>query len=185
MAAAKQAALIGVRGIALSAPAGAEPDFEPFKPWIRRTLLTLLPDASLPLVNVNLPRQPRGLVWSRVSVRRYDGRVVPTTDPSGRDLFWFTVTPIDGAEEGTDRWAVEQGWVALTPLRLDLTDEQGLAAVRQRLPLDDETATVVSRPASPETARSVREDEAAAPVVQTVPVEAAPAREALGGEKPR
>ncbi len=147
VAAAKQAALIGVRGIALSAPAGAEPDFEPFKPWIRRTLLTLLPDASLPLVNVNLPRQPRGLVWSRVSVRRYDGRVVPTTDPSGRDLFWFTVTPIDGAEEGTDRWAVEQGWVALTPLRLDLTDEQELAAVRRRLPLDDETATVVSRPA--------------------------------------
>jgi 5'-nucleotidase len=185
VAAAKQAALIGVRGIAMSAPAGAEPDFEPFKPWIRRTLLTLLPDASLPLVNVNLPRQPRGLVWSRVSVRRYDGRVVPTTDPSGRDLFWFTVTPIDGAEEGTDRWAVEQGWVALTPLRLDLTDEQELAAVRRRLPLDDETATVVSRPASPEAARSVREDEAAAPVVQTVPVQAAPARDALAGEKPR
>jgi hypothetical protein len=118
-------------------------------------------------------------------VRRYDGRVVPTTDPSGRDLFWFTVTPIEGAEEGTDRWAVEQGWVALTPLRLDLTDEQQLAAVRERLPLDDETATVVSRPASPEVARSVREDEAAAPVVQTVAVEATPARDALGDEKPR
>ena len=182
VAAAKQAALIGVRGIALSAPAGAEPDFDPFKPWIRRTLQTLLPDASLSLVNVNFPRQPRGLVWSRVSVRRYDGRVVPTTDPSGRDLFWFTVTPLDGAEEGTDRWAVEQGWVALTPLRLDLTDEHELAAVHQRLPLDEETATVVTRPVSPETARSVREDEAAAPVVQTVPVESAAARDALGGD---
>src|SRR5262249_56206108 len=77
VAAAKQAALIGVRGVALSAPAGAEPDFEPFKPWIRRALLTLLPDASLSLVNVNIPRQPRGIGWSRVSVRRYDGRVVP------------------------------------------------------------------------------------------------------------
>src|SRR5262249_32138166 len=36
LAAAKQATLLGLRGIALSAPAGAEPDFEPYKPWSRR-----------------------------------------------------------------------------------------------------------------------------------------------------
>ena len=42
LAAAKQAALLGLRGIALSAPAGVEPDFEPYKPWIRRVLHTLL-----------------------------------------------------------------------------------------------------------------------------------------------
>ena len=78
LAAAKQAALLGIRGIALSAPAGAEPDFAPFKPWIRRVIETLSPDLALPLVNVNFPRQPRGLVWTRASVRQYDGRVVPT-----------------------------------------------------------------------------------------------------------
>jgi 5'-nucleotidase len=183
VAAAKQASLIGVRGVALSAPASVEPDFEPYKPWIRKTLLTLLPDASLSLVNVNFPRQPRGLVWTRVSVRRYDGRVVPTTDPSGRELFWFTVTPIEGAERGTDRWAVEQGWVSLTPLRLDLTDERELAGVRQRTPLDEETATVASTPASPETARKVREDEAAPPLGQAVPVEAGGVMEKLRGDK--
>ncbi|MGH6690862.1 MAG: 5'/3'-nucleotidase SurE, partial [Gammaproteobacteria bacterium] len=75
LAAAKQAVLLGVRGIALSAPAGAEPDFEPFKPWIRRVLETLLAEREVPLVNVNLPRQPRGLVWTRASVRRYDCRI--------------------------------------------------------------------------------------------------------------
>ena len=31
--------------------------------------------------------------------------------------------PLEPADEGTDRWALEQGFVALTPLRLDLTDE--------------------------------------------------------------
>jgi 5'-nucleotidase len=62
---------------------------------------TLLADATLPLVNVNLPRQPHGLVWTRTSVRRYDGRIVPTKDPLGRELYWFTVTPIEGAEKGT------------------------------------------------------------------------------------
>ena len=49
-----------------------------------------------------------------VSVRQYDGRIVPTKDPQGRDLFWFTVKPLGPAEEGTDRWAVEQEWISMT-----------------------------------------------------------------------
>jgi 5'-nucleotidase len=161
LAAAKQAALLGLRGVALSAPAGAEPDFEPFKPWVRRVLQTLLDDSSLRLVNVNFPRNPRGLLWTRASVRQYDGRIVPTTDPLGRELYWFTVTPIESSEEGTDRWAVEQGWTSLTPLRLDLTDEAQLAHVRERMPLDEAVAMAVSPPTStPEAAAAVREDEA-------------------------
>jgi 5'-nucleotidase len=160
VAAAKQAALLGLRGVALSAPSGAD-DFEPFKPWIRRVLQVLSNDQSARLVNVNVPRAPRGLVWTRASIHLYDGRVVPTKDPLGRDLFWFTVTPIEGAEEGTDRWAVEQGWVSLTPLRLDLTDECELHQARGRHPLDQEEAAVIS-PArsSPRAAETVREDEA-------------------------
>jgi 5'-nucleotidase len=53
-----------------------------------------------------------------------------------RKLFWFTVVPIEGTEEGTDRWAIEQGYVSITPLRLDLTNEKELAAAMARLPVD-------------------------------------------------
>jgi 5'-nucleotidase len=169
LAAAKQAALLGLRGVALSAPSGAEPDFELFKPWIRRVLHVLLADSSLPLVNVNFPRRPRGLIWTRVSVRRYDGKIVPTKDPLGRDLFWFSVTPVEGAEEGTDRWAVEQGWVSLTPLTLDLTDERQLQEARALRPLDGAKAAVVSPSmSSPEKAQSVQEDEADAAIAKSV-----------------
>src|SRR5262249_38557136 len=157
LAAAKQAALLGLRGFALSAPASAEPDFGPLKPWIRRVLATVLPDSALSLVNVNFPRAPRGLVWTRVSVRQYDGRVVPMEDPQGRPLYWFTVVPIRGAGEGTDRWAIERGWVSLTPLRLDLTDEDRLAAARVAHPLDDAAAARSSSPPDPDPARAVRE----------------------------
>ncbi len=166
LAAAKQAALLGLRGIALSAPGARDPSFDGLKPWIRRVLEILLPDSALPLVNVNFPREPRGLVWTRVSVRQYDGRVVPMKDPLGRELYWFTVVPIQGSEEGTDRWALERSWISLTPLRLDLTDEAQLAAARERIPLDEELAAALppERP-EPEAAREVREDEAAsAPV---------------------
>jgi 5'-nucleotidase len=172
IAAAKQAALLGLRGVALSAPAGVEPEFEPFKPWIRQVLHTLLDDSSLRLVNVNFPRNPRGMIWTRASVRQYDGRIVPTTDPQGRELYWFTVTPIEGTEEGTDRWAVEQGWISLTPLRLDITDEARLTEVRRRRPLDEALAAAVSEvTSSPEAARAVREDEAAVPIASHVHTE--------------
>jgi 5'-nucleotidase len=167
LAAAKQAALLGVRGVALSGPAGME-NFGSMKPWIRRVLTLLLNESTLPLVNVNFPREPKGLVWTRASVRKYDGHIVPTKHPLGGDLFWFTVTPIEGADTGTDRWAAEQGWISLTPLRLDLTDEAQLRAACAEHPLDEALAVSVSPPKSSEAAaESVREDEATAP--NTVP----------------
>lgn len=145
LAAAKQAALLGLRGIALSAPADSEYDFAPLKPWIRQVLETLLPDATLPLVNVNFPRTPKGLRWTRVSVRQYDGTVVPMKDPRGRPVYWFSVRPLESAEPGTDRWAVERGWISLTPLRLDLTDEKRLAQMQAQRPLN-ERAVMPSAP---------------------------------------
>lgn len=165
LAAAKQGTLLGKRGIALSAPAKAEPDFGPFKPWIRRVLDTVLEDDDLRLVNVNFPREPRGLLWTRVSVRQYDGRIVPTQDPMGRALYWFAVVPLQGAEEGTDRWALEHGWVSMTPLRLDLTDEAKLARELARDPLDLPVAMRTSTgKATPAAVKSVREDEAKGPL---------------------
>ena len=161
LAAAKQAALLGVRGIALSAPATSEPNYENLKPWIRKVLEVVLPASSSPLINVNFPKEPRGLLWTRVSVRHYDGKVVPTQDPMGRELYWFTVVPIQGSEEGTDRWAVERSWISLTPLRLDLTDEPALAAARVRHPLDERAAAALrSEPPAPDAERTVREEEA-------------------------
>ena len=137
LAAAKQAALLGLRGIALSTPAGrTEPDFDRLAPWVERVLACLLEHPELPLVNVNFPREPKGLRWTRQSVRHYDGAVVPGEDPMGRKLFWLTVRPTDETEEGTDRWAFREGWVSLTPLRLDLTDHAELSRVEREIPLD-------------------------------------------------
>jgi len=124
VSAARQSVLLGCRGIAFSTPVvDAEPQFDTLEPFVERALELLLPDASLRLVNVNLPQQPTGVAWTRVSVRQYDGWVVPGKDPIGREHFWFTVKPLEPAEEGTDRWALEHDLVSMTPLRLDLTDE--------------------------------------------------------------
>jgi 5'-nucleotidase len=137
LAAAKQAVLLGCRGIALSAPTmNGEPDFEGLKPSVHRVLEVLLPLDELTLINVNFPETAsRDVCWTRQSVRHYDGRIVPGKDPMGRKHFWFTVIPLEETEEGTDRWAVEHGRVSMTPLRLDLTNEDELEKAKRRAPL--------------------------------------------------
>ena len=130
LAAAKQAVLLGLRGIALSAPvADEDADFSALEPWVERALETLLREDCPSLVNVNFPREPRGMRWTSQAVDQYDGKVVPGEDPMGRQHYWFTVVPIERHREGTDLWAVENGYVSLTPLRLDLTHYDELARV--------------------------------------------------------
>ena len=124
LAAAKQAVLLGIKGIALSTPVGkTEPDFDLLAPFVERSIALLLESTDLGLYNVNFPPNPKDILWTRQSVRLYDGRVVPGTDPMGRKHYWITVAPLEAAEEGTDRWAVENDYVSVTPLRLDLTNE--------------------------------------------------------------
>ena len=136
LAGAKQAVLLGIKGIALSAPVGdAEPDFDAIAPYVEKALEATLHHPELSLVNINFPMKPKGIQWTRQSVRHYDGKVVPGRDPMGRKHFWFTVIPLEPAEEGTDRWAVEHDYVSITPLRLDLTDEDILRRVSQKQPV--------------------------------------------------
>ncbi|HYG19026.1 MAG TPA: 5'/3'-nucleotidase SurE [Ohtaekwangia sp.] len=139
LAAAKQAVLLGMRGIAFSTPSGkTEPDFKSLEPSVEKALALLLAHEDLKLVNVNIPRTPVGMKWTRQSVRQYDGSVVPGIDPMGRKHYWFTVAPLEPAEEGTDRWAVENGFVSVTPLRLDLTNEDALAKALQKQPVPEQ-----------------------------------------------
>lgn len=136
LAGAKQAVLLGIKGIALSTASGEkDPDFNVLEPFVETTLKTLLENKEVNLINVNFPAEPKGIRWTRQSVRQYDGTVLPGTDPRGRKHYWISVVPLEAAEEGTDRWAVDQGYTSITPLRLDLTDEKELTKALVREPV--------------------------------------------------
>jgi len=137
VAAAKQAALLGIRAIAFSTPVGAdEPDFEALEPHIASVVELLNGEDHPRLVNVNIPRAPVGMCWTRQYIGSYDGKVVPDTDPVGREIFWFTVVRVEEYESDTDIWAIENNYISITPLRLNLTDEPELEHLRARHPFD-------------------------------------------------
>lgn len=135
LAAARQAVLFGLRGIALSTPVTQEePDFEVLFPAVQ-DVLEMLVNTDMQLLNVNLPsRPPEGIRWTCQSVRHYDGEVVSGKDPMGRSHFWFVVKPIEATDPDSDRWAVEHGYTSITPLRIDLTDER-LRSARSQSPI--------------------------------------------------
>ncbi len=124
LSAARQAVLFGIRGIAFSVSVNEqEPDFEALEPFVKSALKEVVHENERQLLNINFPRKPEGeIVWTKQSIRHYDGKVIDQKDPMGRQHYWFTVTPIEEVEEGSDRWAVRHGKTSITPMILDLTD---------------------------------------------------------------
>ena len=130
VAAAKQGAFLGVPAIAFSATydyaapdeASSTPDYDRYADLVRQVIGYTIERGTRGLLNVNFPSDPRGMRWTRQSVRHYDGQVVTGADPMGREHHWLAVKPLEATEEGTDRWAIENGFASVTPIRLDLTD---------------------------------------------------------------
>jgi len=128
VAAAKQGVLLGVQAVAFSQVInGEEPTYEKQRPYIADVLKMLINEPSPSLVNVNFPKDPHGIRWTHQSVRAYNGKVVESQDPMGRKHYWFSAVPLTEPDQDSDRWAVDNNFVSLTPLRLNLTDEEWLS----------------------------------------------------------
>ncbi len=142
VAAAKQGVLLGVPAVAFSQVInGEEPTYEKQKPYIAEVIRMLTTGHQPKLVNVNLPKEPRGIRWTHQSVRQYNGKVVESQDPMGRKHYWFAAIPLTEPDENSDRWAVENSFVSLTPIRLSLTDDDWL----QKLQGEEELLTQEQR----------------------------------------
>jgi len=84
------------------------------------------------LLNVNIPNLPsealRPLKLCRLGRRHAAERVITQQSPRGETMYWIGgAGPAKDAAEGTDFHATAQGHVAMTPLKVDLTDHDHLA----------------------------------------------------------
>lgn len=145
VSAAMEGALAGVRAIALSQVYAREGmgDTVPFaaaQHWAPRVLEHLLGTEMAPgtLVNVNFPALPpeqvRGVRVVRQGIRDYGRtRIIQRTDPRGYPYYWFGLGPsVETPGHSTDLEAVNDGFVSVTPLHLDLTHEPSLALLAER-----------------------------------------------------
>jgi 5'-nucleotidase len=98
---------------------------------------------SLPydtFLNLNVPnvspKRIKGIKLARQGKRIYDGAVKETFDPHGEKHYWIGGgKPYWERGEDTDIQAVQDGYVSVTPIHLDLTNYQALTFLKERLPM--------------------------------------------------
>ena len=138
VAAAMEGALIGIPSVSFSLATWEERDFAAAAEIANRVVARLL-EMDLPprfLVNVNVPplaaEEIRGFRVTRLGRRVYNDAVIRKTDPRGHEYYWIGGgAPTWEPSPDTDFAAVEEGFVSLTPLRLDFTDDAGFEVLRQ------------------------------------------------------
>ena len=147
VSAAMEGALAGIPSIALSQSYAKEGmgDTVPFaaaEAWAEQVLRPIIETEMAPrtLVNVNFPALPpeavRGIRVTQQGLRDYGRlRIVQRTDPRGYDYFWFGLGPmIETPSHSTDLEAIADGYVAVTPLHLDLTHGPSLGRLAELYP---------------------------------------------------
>ena len=145
VSAAMEGALAGVRSIALSQCYSQEGmgDTVPFaaaEAWAERVLAPLV-GFEMPagtLININFPAlapdKVAGIRVCRQGIRDYGRlRIIQRKDPRGYDYFWFGLAPmVQTPGHSTDLEAIDDGFVSVTPLHLDLTHDASLKMLGDR-----------------------------------------------------
>ncbi|MEX0975473.1 MAG: 5'/3'-nucleotidase SurE [Woeseia sp.] len=86
------------------------------------------------MLNVNVPDRPydklSGVRAARLGFRHRAEPMIRSSDPYGRNIYWIgPAGPGQDAGEGTDFAALEEGAVAVTPLKVDLTRHESLPRI--------------------------------------------------------
>ncbi len=123
--AAIEAAIAGVLGVAVStenvhSPAEYEPVARIAAQIVEKVYRHGLPANTL--LNVNVPKNHKGIYIARQGIRIYRDELVERRDPRHKLYYWIGGEPPSGVDdEGSDYWAMKQGYVSVTPLQLDMT----------------------------------------------------------------
>lgn len=128
VAAATEGRFLGLPAIAVSLQ-GPKCRYYESAAQVAKTLVLRLQSDPLPhdtILNVNVPDLPlseiKGIEVTRLGTRHIAEPTIKTVDPRGRKIYWIGQPgPEQDAGPGTDFYAVNQGYISITPLHLDLT----------------------------------------------------------------
>ena len=138
MSAAMEASLEGINSIGFSLEDYSwEANFEAARFFALKLMEHVLKNglADCKLLNVNIPKLPleqiRGIKLCRQAECNYSEEFVQGVDPHGQKYYWLAgELQNNGAAEGTDIWALQNGYVSIVPSTHDLTSYRGLTALQ-------------------------------------------------------
>ena len=138
VAAAMEGRFLGFPAIAISLVGSKLTHYDTAAEFAYRIVAALKehPIAQNQILNINVPDLPieaiKGIKVTRLGARHRAEGMVKTQDPAGRDIYWLGPQGEElDATDGTDFDAIEQGYVSVTPLTVDLTAFSQLAELEQ------------------------------------------------------
>ena len=143
VSAAIESSLLGIPAIAVSLVSnGTTYHFGPAAEFAAILAAEVIAQGMPPdtLLNVNVPSLPRqeikGYRLTRQGKRRYAETIEVRIDPRGKKYYWIGGDDLGfDPDEGTDCVAVQEGFISVTPLLVDLTNYSSLRELRNlRLP---------------------------------------------------
>jgi 5'-nucleotidase len=137
VSAALEAAIMGLPAIAVSMVAREDFQFQTAADYAAKLAGAVLSDGLKKdtLLNVNVPNVTpdmiKGVKITHQGRRIYSGSVLERIDPRGKKYYWIA-GDIENWEDqpDADYAAVTQGYISVTPLKLDLTDYPSLDKIR-------------------------------------------------------
>lgn len=134
ISAAFEGALLNIPSIAFSALVGKHFSFDRCAAFAGDLVRIALEEHRDPriVLNVNFPVGAfAGVRVTRLGRRIYSEGVIERLDPRGRKYYWIGgEPPVWHPGEGTDFEAIEQGYIAITPLHLDLTHHESIPRLK-------------------------------------------------------
>lgn len=123
----------------------ADADFEPLKPYIehytRYVLQNGLPQGvclniNFPLLEPTQPMAYKGVKVCRMAHGTWSNEVTKCHHPRGYDYYWMVghYQNDEPEAEDTDNWALQHGYVAITPTRMDVTAYEAMEMLAKELP---------------------------------------------------
>jgi 5'-nucleotidase len=135
ISAAFEGALLNIPSIAFSALVGEQFSFAACAVFAAELTRLVLERQRRPdiILNVNFPVRPiRGVKITRLGKRIYSEGVIERLDPRGRKYYWIGGdAPSWHPGEGTDFEAVQNGYISITPLHLDLTHHESIPRLKE------------------------------------------------------
>ncbi len=138
VSAATEASILGIPAIAFSYCKWGGGDFEASGRVARQIAQRVLKGGLTPgiLLNVNIPDLPfddiKGVMITRQARSKWEESFAERKDPYNRTYYWLSGTFVNlDTGENTDVFAVENGFVSVTPIHHDLTAYSALDSLEK------------------------------------------------------
>jgi 5'-nucleotidase len=142
VAAAREAFFLRIPAIAVNLQSGEGMDYNSAAKFVAALVREVVHGGLYKglFLNVNIPALPKERIKG-VMLTSLDTR--PTVEffekkeaRGGETLYWPSFKVLDAGPEGTDIWAVRNGYISITPLSLDQTDAAGFKSLEGLKKLD-------------------------------------------------